>query len=161
MTITIAQETPLQDDVRRFVAELNAYLQPLSPPQFQFQMTAEQMAEPHTTLLVARDETGKAVGMGALRVHKDGLAEVKRMYTLPEVRGRRVGRLLLEAIEALARDSGVTSLKLETGNVDGFAPAWRLYERGGFIRCGAFLDYPDSGYSAFFEKTLTSERPNA
>ena len=52
-------------------------------------------------------------------------------------------------------------LKLETGNVDGFAPAWRLYERGGFTRCGAFLDYPDSGYSAFFEKTLTSERPNA
>ena len=112
MPITIAQETPLQEDVRQFVAALNAYLRPLSPPQFQFQMTVEQMAEPHTTLLVARDR-------------------------------------------------GISSLKLETGNVDGFAPAWRLYERGGFTRCGAFLDYPDSGYSAFFEKTLTSERPNA
>ncbi|MCB1516751.1 MAG: GNAT family N-acetyltransferase [Hyphomicrobiaceae bacterium] len=161
MPITIAQETPLQEDVRQFVAALNAYLRPLSPPQFQFQMTVEQMAEPHTTLLVARDETGRALGMGALKVHEDGLAEVKRMYTLPEVRGQRVGRLLLDTLEGLARDRGISSLKLETGNVDGFAPAWRLYERGGFTRCGAFLDYPDSGYSAFFEKTLTSERPNA
>jgi len=161
MSITIAVETPLQDDVRRFVAELNAHLNPLSPPEFQFQMTVEQMAEPSSTLFVARDADGKAVGMGALKVHSDDLAEIKRMYTLPEVRGQRVGRLLLDAIEALAQEKGVTTLKLETGNGDGFAAAWRLYERGGFTRCGAFLDYPESDYSAFFEKSLASERTSA
>ena len=31
MAITIAVETPLQDDVRGLVAELNAYLIPLTP----------------------------------------------------------------------------------------------------------------------------------
>jgi putative acetyltransferase len=161
MAVTITVETPLQDDVRQFVAELNAYLNPLSPPEFQFQMTVEQMAEPHTTLFVARDEAGSAIGMGALKVHEAEMAEVKRMYTLPEVRGQRVGRLLLDAIENLAREKRIALLKLETGNVTGFEPAWRLYERSGFVRCGAFLDYPDSDYSAFFEKRLASERTDA
>ena len=151
---SIAVETPLQDDVRQLVADLNAHLRPLSPPQFQFQMTVDEMAEPHTTLFVARDETGRAVGMGALKVHSSELAEVKRMFTLPETRGTGIGRKLLDAIERLARDKSVAILKLETGSTTGFEPAWRLYERGGFTPCTAFLDYPDSGYSAFFEKRL-------
>ena len=151
---SIAVESPLQDEVRDLIAALNAYLRPLSPPEFQFQMTVEQMADADTTVFVARNEDGRAVGCGALKMHGDGLAEVKRMYTRPEIRGQRVGRALLDAIEALAREKGVVVLKLETGDAPGFEPAWRLYERAGFTRCGAFLDYPDSGWSAFYEKTL-------
>ena len=154
MAVTIAVETPLQDDVRELVRDLNAYLNPLSPKQFQFQMTVEQMADPKTTLLVARDETGRAVGMGALKVETPELAEVKRMFTRPEVRGQRVGAALLAAIEALGREKGISVLKLETGEGEGFVPAHRVYTKGGFSRCGPFLDYPDSGYSAFFEKRL-------
>jgi putative acetyltransferase len=154
VAVTIAVETPLQDDVRALVAELNAYLQPLSPPEFQFQMTVEQMADDATTLFVARDVTGRAVGMGALKVETADLAEVKRMYTRPEVRGQRVGSALLERIVALAGEKSIAELKLETGEGPGFEPAHRLYANSGFIRCGAFLDYPDSGWSAFFEKRL-------
>jgi putative acetyltransferase len=44
---------------------------------------------------------------------------------------------------------------LETG--DRHPAAWRVYERGG-LRCGAVLDYPDTGYSVFYAKTLTTER---
>ncbi|WP_417581870.1 GNAT family N-acetyltransferase [Pelagibacterium sp.] len=154
MAASIAIETPLQDDVRDLVAALNETMRPLSPPEFQFQMTVEQMAGADTTVFVARDDSGRAVGMGALKMVDGELAEVKRMYTLPEVRGQRIGVVLLDAIETQARQKGVKTLKLETGNVAGFEPAWRLYERGGFTRCGAFLDYPDSEYSAFYEKAL-------
>jgi putative acetyltransferase len=100
---TIAIESPLQDEVRVLVKALNAYLNPLSPPQFQFQMTVEQMADDDTTVFIARDGEGRPVGIGALKVFDADLAEVKRMYTLPEVRGQRVGVALLQAIEALAR----------------------------------------------------------
>ena len=62
--------------------------------------------------------------------------------------------MLLERIEALARDKGITRLVLETGEAPGFEPAWRVYERGGFARCGAVLDYPDSGFSRFYDKKL-------
>jgi putative acetyltransferase len=154
MAVTVAIESPLQDDVRQLVKELNAYLNPLSPPEFQFQMTVEQMADSATTLFVARDESGAAVGMGALKVQSPEMAEVKRMYTRPEIRGQRIGVVLLDAIVALARDKGIPHLMLETGNVEGFEPAHRLYSKAGFTRCGAFLDYPESEYSAFFEKWL-------
>lgn len=152
--IVIAIETPLQDDVRVLVAELNAHMIPLTPREFQFQLTVEQMAEPSVTVFVARDVEGKAVGMGSLKDHGDGLGEVKRMYTLPAVRGRRVGSKLVQRIEGLALEKGLTRLVLETGEAPGFEPAWRVYERAGFRVCGAVLDYPDSGWSRFYEKPL-------
>jgi putative acetyltransferase len=154
VAVDIAIETPLQDDVRALVAELNAHLMPLTPREFQFQLTVEQMADPTVTLFVARDQSGRSVGMGALKDHGDGLGEVKRMYTLPAVRGQRVGAALLARIEDLARREGISRLVLETGEAEGFAPAYRVYERGGFQVCGAVLDYPDSGFSRFYEKKL-------
>ena len=157
MAVSIAVETPLQDDVRGLVARLNDHLLPLSPLEFQFKMTVEQMAGSDTTLFVARDETGKAVGMGALKVHSPELGEVKRMFTDPAVRGKRIGSALLEAIVALARDKGLVTLMLETGTGPGMAEAHRLYTRSGFVTRGPFLDYPDSEWSAFFELKLKAE----
>jgi putative acetyltransferase len=154
MDVAIAHETPLQDDVRKLVADLNAVMMPLTPREFQFQLTAEQMAEPSVTVFVARDGQGKPVGMGSLKDHGAALGEVKRMYTLPEVRGQRVGSRLLDRIEDLARSKGIERLVLETGEAPGFEAAWRVYERGGFNVCGAVLDYPDSGWSRFYEKKL-------
>jgi len=155
MAVTIAPETPLQDEIRVLIKALNAHLNRLSPPEFCFQMTAEQIAETATTLFVARDDTGRAVGMAALKRHSDGIAEVKRMYTLPELRGRHIGRRLVSRVEDLARSEGFTRLVLETGIERTHGEAWRLYQRSGFTRCGRLLDYPDSEWNAFFEKQLT------
>jgi putative acetyltransferase len=159
LAVSISIETPLQDDVRGLVAQLNDHLLPLSPLEFQFKMTVEQMAEPHTTLFVARDEAGKALGMGALKVHSAELGEVKRMFTDPQARGQRVGSALLQAIVALAREKNLPVLMLETGTGDGMAEAHRLYTRSGFKPRGPFLDYPDSEWSAFFELPLQTEQP--
>jgi len=156
MAVTIAIESPLHDDVRALVAQLNDHLLPLSPLEFQFKMTVEQMADSATTLFVARDAAGKAVGMGALKMHGPELGEVKRMFTLPEVRGQRVGRQLLERIVDLARERKLPVVMLETGTGEGMAEAHRLYTRYGFVPRGPFLDYPDSEWSAFFELNLTA-----
>lgn len=157
MAVTIAIETPLQDEVRALVGQLNAHLLPLSPAEFQFKMTVEEMAGDDTSVFVARDAAGRAVGIGALKVADAALGEVKRMYTLPEIRGQRVGSALLDAIIALARDKGLGTLMLETGNDRIMADAHRLYARRGFTRRGPFLDYPDSEWSAFFELPLTAD----
>ena len=153
--VTIAAETPLQDDVREMIAELNEVMRPLTPPEFQFQMTAEQIAESATTLFVARDENTRAVGMGALRIHDAELGEVKRMYTRDSVRGKGVGYRLLQAVESRAAEKGLKILKLETGNVPTFEAAFKIYERSGYTICSAFLDYPDSDWSRFYEKKLS------
>ncbi len=153
-TMLIAPETPLQDDVRAMIFELNEVMRPLTPPEFQFQMTAEQIAESATTLFVARADDGRAVGMGALKVHDGETGEVKRMYTRDEVRGMGVGHQLLMAVENLARQKGLKVLMLETGEAPSFEAAWKIYERNGYAVRGAFLDYPDSGWSRFYEKKL-------
>ena len=67
MAVAIRAESPLQDDLRGLVRQLNAHLHALTPPEFCFHMTVDQMAEPATTLFVARDDAGRAVGMGVLR----------------------------------------------------------------------------------------------
>jgi putative acetyltransferase len=154
MAVTVAIETPLQDDVRRLVEALNAHLLPLSPIEFQFKMTVEQMAGDDTTVFVARTDDGAAVGIGALKVHDDDIGEVKRMFTDPEVRGQRVGVAILQAVIELARQKELSQLMLETGTGEGFAGAHRLYERYGFTPRSAFLDYPDSEWSAFYEMRL-------
>ena len=92
--------------------------------------------------------------MASLKDHGGGVGEVKRMFTLPEVRGQRVGSQLLQRIEQLAREKGISRLVLETGEAPGFEPAYRVYERGGFTVCGAVLDYPDSGFRAFTKRRL-------
>ncbi len=114
-------------------------------------MTVEEMAGPETTIFIAC-EKGRALACGALRRHLDGLGEVNRMYTRPEARGRGIGGRILGKIEALARREGIAVLVLETG--DRHPAAWRVYERAGFRRCGAVLDYPDTPFSVFYEKPL-------
>jgi putative acetyltransferase len=162
VSFTIAAESPLTDDVRALVAALNEWALTQTPRQFTHHMTVEQMAQPDTTVFIARDAGGAAIGMGALKRHPGGMGEVKRMYTKPETRGLGVGRAIVAEIEALARREGLRRLVLETGAVAGFQSAWRVYDERGFTRCGAVLDYPaDTGHNIFYEKYLTEDALSA
>ncbi|HSC18963.1 MAG TPA: GNAT family N-acetyltransferase [Rhizomicrobium sp.] len=152
MPVTIAVENPLTDEIRALIAELNAALHALTPPEHCYHLTVEQMAGPHTTVFIARHD-GVAVGCGALKRHAGGIGEVKRMYTRPASQGRGIGGRIVAEIERLARADGLNRLVLETG--DRHPAAWHIYERAGFRRCGPVLDYPESRWSVFYEKPLT------
>lgn len=154
MAIEITAESPLQDDIRTLIDELNAILLELSPPEFCFHMTVDEMAEPDTTVFVAGDD-GVAIACGALKRHGEGVGEVKRMYTRPSHRGQKIGAAMMARIEELARAEAIARLVLETG--DRHHAAWTVYERAGFTRCGPVLDYPDSQWSVFYEKPLVAE----
>ena len=47
---------------------------------------------------------GRAVGCGAFKRYDDGIAEIKRMYTRPEARGKRIAAAVLRELEAWAAD---------------------------------------------------------
>ena len=151
MSVTINVETPLQDEVRTLVSELNAVLLELTPPEHCHHLTVEQMADAATTVFIARED-GAAVACGALKRHADGIGEVKRMYTRPSHRGRKIGEQMMARIEAMARAEGLKRLVLETG--DRHHAAWKVYERSGFTRCGPVLDYADVKWSVFYDKQL-------
>ena len=153
MAVTIAVESPLQDEVRDLVAELNTVLLTLSPPEACYHLTVEQMAEPSVTVWIARDQ-GKVVGCGALKRHSSSVGEVKRMFTRPQWQGRGVGKTILAEIMNTAASEKLDTLVLETG--DRHPAAWAVYEKAGFARCGPVLDYPDSPYSVFYQKQLSA-----
>jgi len=153
--LSVSVESPLSDDVRALVAALTDWALAQTPHDYCHHMSVEQMAQPDTTVFIARDVRSAAVGMGALKRHEQSLGELKRMYTRPEARGAGLAGRIVTEIESLARREGLSRLVLETGAVEGYASAWRVYERAGFTRCDAFLDYPaDSPYNFYYEKHL-------
>jgi GNAT superfamily N-acetyltransferase len=94
-----------------------------------------------------------AVGCGAVRRLDEATAEIKRMYVDPSVRGRGIGRALVEALECEARLVGVTRIVLETGTR--LAPAIKLYEAMGYARIPPFGEYLSSpNTSLCFGKSL-------
>jgi putative acetyltransferase len=121
------------------------------PGATHFQLAAEEVADGRGAFLVAYLDS-RAVACGALRTIEPGLGEIKRMFVRPTARGRGIGRAVLDALEAEARQLGLRRLVLETGSRQ--AEALALYQRAGYSRIPAFGDYLDSPLSVCMAKDL-------
>lgn len=97
-------------------------------------------------------EKGTAIGCGAMQPIARCVGEIKRLYVVPEWRGRGVARRILTALEARARTAGWQMLRLETGRLQYEAIA--LYESAGYLRVPLYGPYLDSPYSVCFARTL-------
>jgi GNAT superfamily N-acetyltransferase len=86
---------------------------------------------PNGLLLLANDQAGTPLGVGALRRHDRAVAEVKRMYVRPEARSHHLGSLILDRLIDDARAMGAQTLRLDT--VRFMTDAQRLYRSRGFI----------------------------
>ena len=100
-----------------------------------------EFVPPHGEFLVAHLD-GVPVGCGGWRSHGDDTAELKRMYTAPDVRGRGVARALLAAVEESARRHGRKRVILECG--DRQPEAIGLYTSSGYERIPNFGYYADA-----------------
>jgi putative acetyltransferase len=76
------------------------------------------------------------------------------MRTPAALRRRGAGRALLAHIIAYAQEQGYQRLSLETGAMDAFAPARRLYETFGFTYYGPFQGYTEDPHSVFMTMAL-------
>ena len=76
------------------------------------------------------ERDGEAIGCCALIAMDDGGFEVAKMTVSPAARGLGLGRRLLEACEAAAREAGAPRLYLETSST--LKPAGALYRSYGF-----------------------------
>jgi putative acetyltransferase len=109
-------------------------------------------AETVTVFLMARDESGTALGCGGIRLLGPGSGEVKRMYVEPSARGTGVAAALLRALEEHARGLGITRLLLETGT--GQPDAIRFYQREGYEPIEAYGPYVGEPLSRCFARDL-------
>lgn len=153
-TVHIRRSALASPDAARLITALNTELTATfpEPGATHFSLSDEQVVAGGGALLVAYlDEV--AVGCGAVRRLDEATAEIKRMYVDPTVRGRGIGRALVEALEREARLLGITRIVLETGTR--LTPAIKLYEAMGYARIplyGEYLSSPDT--SLCFGKSL-------
>jgi GNAT superfamily N-acetyltransferase len=77
-------------------------------------------------------ETDRFAIVGSVGIYPmdDRRCELRKMYLAREVRGKGLGKLLLERAISFARSAGFTSIVLETASV--LKDAISLYERYGF-----------------------------
>jgi putative acetyltransferase len=152
--IEIRREDLTSDTAQKLIEALNADLRARYPEgdgMHYFRLDVEEVRPGRGAFVVAFDE-GAPVGCGAVRTIAAGVAEIKRMYVLPNVRGRGIARRMLAFLEDEARAIGVRKLMLETGTRQPEAIA--LYSKTGYSLTGPFGEYPPSPSNVFFEKSL-------
>jgi GNAT superfamily N-acetyltransferase len=76
--------------------------------------TPEDLSPPGGAFLVGGLD-GAPVCCGGLKRLPDGTAGIKRMFVVPEARGRGVARQLQAALESTAADLGYEVVRLDTG----------------------------------------------
>ncbi|MBH9742494.1 GNAT family N-acetyltransferase [Vibrio navarrensis] len=81
-------------------------------------------------------------------------AEIKSMRTATSSRNQGVASQLLSHVVAVAKTRNYEFLSLETGSMDYFLAARKLYEKHGFIYCGPFGDYQPDPNSCFMTRKL-------
>lgn len=114
---------------------------------------------PDSTWVLVRDDGGAAVACGAVQPWShtvpgasDEVGEVKRMYVVPEARGRGLSRIVLDELVVVARERGFTALVLETGIEQ--PEAIGLYTSYGFEPTEVFGPYADDPRSRCFRLEL-------
>ncbi len=148
--VTIVRERPDTADAMKLIDELEAVLTPHYQAASRHGYSVEKLIREGVHFFVLRAE-GMPIGCGGIQFYPD-FAELKRMYVRGTLRGRGLGRALLEHLAAHARANRCALLRLETGIHQ--HEAIRLYERWGFARIPAFPPYKPDPVSIFYEKRL-------
>jgi len=130
-----------------------ANMNELSPPESMHALDVSKLRAPGITFWAVWDGD-ELLGCGALKELEAGHGEVKSMRTPKALRRRGAGRAMLAHILQVARERKYERLSLETGSMEAFVPAQRLYQSVGFERCGPFGDYREDPNSVFMTLEL-------
>ena len=102
--------------------------------------------------VVVAYENGKPVSSGAIKEFSRDTMEVKRMYTLPEFRGKGLASKVLSELEKWAKELGCEKCTLETGKKQPEAIA--LYKKKGYKIIPNYGQYAGVENSVCFEKEI-------
>ena len=94
----------------------------------------------------------RPVGCGAIKQFSSDTVEVKRMYVVPDARGRGVASVVLSNLERWAKELSYSKCVLETGTRQPEAIA--LYRKNGYTRIENYGQYAGVENSLCFEKRL-------
>ena len=135
--------------VGQYFDELNRRFESGFDPAASLSADDRDLVPPRGAFLVAFVD-GEPVACGAVKSASPGVGSLKRMWVAGTVRGLGIGRRVLEALEAQARELRMTTLRLETNQT--LHEAIRLYRSAGFREVARFSSDPYAHH--WFEKCL-------
>jgi ribosomal protein S18 acetylase RimI-like enzyme len=98
-------------------------------------------AKPNAQLLAYRDApNGELLGTAWLEPKEDGVWYLGLLSVRPDLQNRHLGRALLSAAEAFAKDRGARRIRMTVVNARDTVIAW--YERRGYTLTGETLPFP-------------------
>lgn len=149
---TIVKTDSTNKDFIELVKQLDAYLAIMDGVEHAFY---DQFNKVDTikNVLVAYDDD-KSVGCGAIKQFSKEAMEVKRMYTLPESRGKGIATKILTALENWASELNYKTCILETGKRQ--TEAIELYKKCGYKIIENYGQYAGIVNSICFEKHLNT-----
>ncbi|MGC2237682.1 MAG: GNAT family N-acetyltransferase [Pyrinomonadaceae bacterium] len=115
-------------DFRALVALLDADLAVRDGDEHGFYAQFNKIDKIREVVVAYEDE--KAVGCGAFKEYEPNVAEIKRMFVLPESRGRGIAGEILKELETWSKELGFSQCILETGLKQ--PEAVRLYRKSGY-----------------------------
>ena len=124
-----------------------------SPPESIHALNVSKLKQPNITFYSAW-EGDELLGCGALKELTATHGEIKSMRTAEKHVRKGVARAILQHLLNEAKTRGYTKVSLETGSMDAFLPARRLYETFGFTYCEPFDQYTDDPNSKFMTLLL-------
>ncbi len=110
-----------------------------------------ELGPPAGAFLVGFDSSKRPVCCGGIKQLSEEACEIKRMYVVPDARGRGLGRALLEGLETEAKRLGYRIARLDTGPRQ--PSAERMYRLAGYRPIRNFNANPVASF--FGEKPLT------
>ncbi len=139
--------------VKTLIAEHLQGMAADSPPESIHALNLDGLKKPEITFWCAW-EGEDLLGCGAIKELDPAHAELKSMRTASAHLRKGVARKILAHIMDVAVERGYKRVSLETGSMDSFIPARKLYEDFGFEYCEPFADYTLDPNSAFMTKTI-------
>jgi GNAT superfamily N-acetyltransferase len=119
-------------------------------PQDDAPAEPEDFTPPNGQFFVVRDADGAPRGCGAVRLLEPDVAEVKRMWLHPSIRGRGAGWALLSTLERAAVELGATRGMLDTNAT--LTSALALYRAAGWVEVSPYNENTQATH--WFSKDL-------
>jgi putative acetyltransferase len=145
---------PLESaDVLALLQEHLRSLAPTAPAESRHALDLAALRAPDITFWTIRDGSALA-GFGALKHLSSTDAEIKSMRTATSHLRRGVASMMLRHLIGEAAVRGYARLSLETGSMEFFEPARRLYASFGFVPCEPFGNYRADPNSVFMTRPV-------
>lgn len=126
--ISIKRTTSDNPDFEQLVIQLDAYLAILDGEDHAFYAQFNKSNALKNALICYENEI--AIAIGAYKEYDSETAEMKRMYTLPEYRGKGIASRILSELELWAKEENYKFAILETGFMQ--TDAISLYQKLGY-----------------------------